>query len=122
MLDGAEAHEIGLKRGDRPLPTDAATLPNGDVLLVERHYSPMAGVSIQYKRITVAEIDAALATGDPVAGTVIARFGGGYTIDNMEALATRVTEAGDVLIYVMSDNNFSRRQQSLLMVYRLRAD
>ena len=41
------------------------------------------------------------------------------TVDNMEAIAARKNEAGETILYLMSDDNFSSDQRTLLMMFRL---
>ncbi len=41
------------------------------------------------------------------------------TIDNFEALATRRGPDGEILIYLMSDDNFSFFQRTLLLMFAL---
>ena len=41
-------------------------------------------------------------------------------IDNMEGLAVRRGANGETLLYMMSDNNFSRFQRTLLLMFELR--
>ena len=41
------------------------------------------------------------------------------SIDNMEGLAVRVNEKGETIVYMISDDNFSRIQRTVLLVFRL---
>ena len=43
----------------------------------------------------------------------------GYEIDNFEGIDTHVTESGDTVITLVSDNNFSMLQRTLLMQFVL---
>ena len=45
-----------------------------------------------------------------------------FNMDNMEALAVRQNEAGDTLVYIMSDNNYNRMQRNLVMMFKLDKD
>ena len=45
---------------------------------------------------------------------------GGFTGRNFEAIAARIGKNGEILIYVMSDDNFSVFQQTLLLVFALK--
>jgi hypothetical protein len=44
------------------------------------------------------------------------------SIDNFEGLAVERRPDGAVRIYIVSDDNFSSSQRTLLMVFELRAD
>lgn len=94
-------------------PTDAAALPNGDVLLLMRHYSAFDGVSAKVLHITAAEI----AAGTVLKGRELAHLSPPYAVDNMEALDIQVQADGTVRLFMMSDDNFSVRQQTLLLVF-----
>ncbi|NQV21247.1 MAG: esterase-like activity of phytase family protein [Rhodospirillales bacterium] len=104
-------------------PTDATTLPNGDVLVLERRYVAVKGGSMRLRRIPREEIVA----GARLSGTTIATIVPPLTVDNMEALAVREGSGGEILIYVMSDDNFNTgignflvpSQRTLLMMFRL---
>jgi hypothetical protein len=93
-------------------PTGAAMLPNGDVLVVERRFPPV-GARIRRFRATEIRADAALA------GVEIARLEGSLTVDNMEAIAARQSADGRVFVYLASDDNYSRFQRTLLMMFEL---
>ena len=96
-------------------PTDFALLPSGDVLALERAFSPLAGASARLQIIARQTIR----PGGYLKGREIARIKPPLTTDNFEGLA--VTEDGDgsTLIYVISDDNYSVLQRTLLFLFRL---
>ena len=96
-------------------PTDMATLPNGDILVLERHFSLARGMAARLTRLPAMSINA----GATIKGEVIADLAFPFNLDNMEALAVRQNDAGETLIYIMSDNNFNRLQRNLLMMFKL---
>lgn len=93
-------------------PTDAATLPNGDVLLLLRHYSVMTGASARLLHIPAAEIESGVVRGREIAAILPP-----LSVDNMEGLDVSLQQNGDVRLYLVSDDNFSSRQRTLLMVF-----
>lgn len=93
-------------------PTDATTLPDGDVLVLERRILPPAA---RIRRISAAE----LRPGNVPQPADIARLEGALTFDNMEGLAARRGDDGQTLIYILSDDNQSFLQQTLLMMFTL---
>ena len=92
-----------------------ALLPNGDLLLLERRFSMLAGVGMQMRLIEKDDI----VPGALVDGPVLIHVGQRYSIDNMEGLAVREDSNGDLLIYAISDNNFNMLQRTLLLMFRL---
>jgi len=97
-------------------PTDAALLPDGDVLVLERMYSLLMGANARIVRVAAAAIE----PGATLQGEEIARLSPPLTVDNMEGLAVRAAPDGNgVLLYVISDNNFSALQRTLLLQFRL---
>lgn len=105
---------ISLKSRDPFRPTDMAVIPGGDVLVLERRYNPLTGVGMQLRRVAASAIkpDATME------GEVLANLPPNYSIDNMEGLAVR-TSGRDTLVYALSDNNFSRVQRTLLLLFKL---
>ncbi|MEX0298704.1 MAG: esterase-like activity of phytase family protein, partial [Kordiimonas sp.] len=92
--------------------TDAATLPNGDVLLLMRYYSVLTGASAQIRHISKDEIASGV-----IRGKQIAELKRPLNVDNMEGLDVQILEDGTVRLFVISDDNFSSRQRTLFMVF-----
>lgn len=103
-------------------PTDMATLPNGDVLVLERRFNLLQGLSTRLRRIDTKTLANALEGDDPIEGELLATLAFPYNIDNMEGLAVRRDDAGRTLVYLVSDDNFNPLQRTLLMVFRLDDD
>ena len=100
---------------DQHRPTGADVLPNGDLLLRERRYSPAAGLSIRLRRVAYHEIR----PGARLVGEEIARFEPPLTYDNMEALAVWRDGQGRLLVALLSDDNFNILQRTLLLLFQL---
>lgn len=118
IADGRDISWFGVKPHDPFKPTDMARLPNGDILLLERRYSVLGGVGMQMRRIAADDVE----PGQVIDGEVLVNVGQRYSIDNMEGLAVREDENGDLLLYVISDDNFNRLQRTLLLMFRLPKD
>jgi len=98
------------------VPTSAATFPDGDVLLLERSYSEETKVTrVRLSRIAAGSI----AGGARLAGDELALLSPPRTVDNMEAVAIRQVDDDTLLIYVLSDDNYSATQRTLLMEFEL---
>ncbi|MDQ0503853.1 esterase-like activity of phytase family protein [Xanthobacter agilis] len=91
--------------------TDLAIAPNGDMYLLERHFSLSTGVLMQVRWFALAEVK----PGAVVSGTVLGTFDNGYEIDNMEGLAVTTNAAGETLLTMISDDNFSPIQRTILL-------
>lgn len=103
-------------RGKEPFSiTDAAFTAKGDLILLERRYSPLSGVGLRLRRIKAG----ALNEEGPLAGEELLNVGQSYTIDNMEGLAIRETAEGRLFLYLISDDNFSAAQRTLLLQFEL---
>ncbi len=115
IADGHDISWFAIEPREPYKPTDMARLPNGAILLLERRFPMLAGVGLQLRRIAADDIkpDAI------VDGEVLVDVGQRYSIDNMEGIAVREGENGDLLVYMISDNNFNALQRTLLLMFRL---
>ncbi len=96
-------------------PTGAATLPGGDVVVVERRFTLRGGVAAR-----LASIDsAAVRPGARLEGRVLAELRPPLTVDNFEGVDARRGAGGETLIYIVSDDNHNPLQQTLLMMFEL---
>lgn len=121
---GAYAGWIGRQGGWQPFayarsggfrPTDATALPDGNVAVLERHYSPATGVSA---RVVVLSRHA-VAPGRTVRGREILRLDGSMTVDNFEGIAARRDRNGKTVLYILSDDNFNPLQRTLLLTFEM---
>lgn len=95
------------------LPTGAAALPTGDVLLLERNYAKETG-----NRVRLSLLDAAVfAPGARLSPRELALLAPPLTVDNMESVAATPGPKGETLIYLLSDDNYSEDQRTLLMQF-----
>ena len=95
-------------------PSDAAELPDGDLLVLNRRFEP----PYNFTAILTIVPRAAIAPGRTVAGTPIATFAAPLIHDNFEALA--VTREGTAtIVWIASDDNQSILERSLLLKFRL---
>lgn len=94
--------------------TDMAALPDGRLLVLHRRFTIIDGVSAALSLVDRTTIT----RGALVQGREIARLASPLTVDNMEALAV-TREAGDTILWIASDDNFSAIQRTLLLKFRL---
>ena len=94
--------------------TDAALLPDGRLVLLNRDVSFFAGFTA---RLTVAELPA-LTDRALIVGREIAAFEGAVTRDNFEGLSV-TREGGRTILWLASDDNYNPLQRTLLMKFAL---
>jgi hypothetical protein len=93
-------------------PTDATTLPNGDVLVLERRFT-VFDRGARIVRIAAADIR----NGARLAGEEIARLLPPVQVDNFEGIDAIADPAGGVRVFLLSDDNFSAFQRTLLLQF-----
>ena len=91
--------------------TDLAFLPNGDLLVLERRFTPLTGVACRIRRIPLD----AIRPGARLDGETVLEADMGHQIDNMEALGVQAAGDGRVILTLFSDDNFSILQRNLLL-------
>jgi hypothetical protein len=95
--------------------SDGALTPAGDLLILERKFSWQTGLFIRLRRIPLA----AIAPGAVVDGRVLFDADLGQEIDNMEGLSVHRSARGDTVLTMISDDNFSALQRTLLLQFTL---
>jgi hypothetical protein len=95
--------------------SDAALIPGGDLVILERKFSWTGGLAIRLRRIALGSVR----PGALVDGPALFEADMGFEIDNMEGLAVHRTEAGDIVLTLISDDNFSVLQRTLLLQFAL---
>ncbi|MBZ6075859.1 esterase-like activity of phytase family protein [Microvirga puerhi] len=114
ILTGPRVGAFSVRRSDGYDISDLAFLPSGEIFLLERSFSLFQGFRVRLRRIAAdavkpdAEVD----------GTVIFESDPSHQIDNMEGLAVH-QEAEDTVLTLISDNNFSPLQRTLLLEFSL---
>jgi len=129
--DGGALSDVVLFAGDPSLPgtaaarlsyrpppgfriTDAAVLPDGRLLLLNRRFALFEGISA-----TLAIADPrGLAAGATLEAREVGALRAPLTVDNMEALSV-VVENGRTIVWIASDDNFFPLQRTLLMKFAL---
>jgi hypothetical protein len=115
LIGGATPGEFSVKRRDDFDISDSVTLPSGDVLLLERRFSWWTGLAMRLRRIAISDI----APRALVDGTGLLFADLGYEIDNMEGLSVHVSANGDTVLTLISDDNFSILQRTVLLQFKL---
>ena len=115
LIGGPSPGSFTVKRSLDYDVSDAALLPGGDVLLLERKFSWTGGLSVRLRRIALGEIK----PGALVDGPILFEADLGYEIDNMEGLSVHRSATGETVLTLISDDNFSVIQRTLLLQFVL---
>ena len=95
-------------------PTDAAQLPDGRILILNRRFA----LDSLFTGVLVLLDPSAMRKGDVLTGRVIARFEPPVISDNYEGLSVAM-ENGRPIIWIVSDDNYERWQRTLLLKFAL---
>jgi hypothetical protein len=115
LIGGPSPGQFAVRRTNNFDISDAVLLANGDLLILERKFSWLAGVGIRIRRIALKSV----APGAVVDGPSIFDADLGHEIDNMEGIDAHVTPEGDTVLTMVSDDNFSLIQRTLLLQFTL---
>jgi hypothetical protein len=111
---GSSYFAFGYRPPDGYKATDAAVLPNGMLLILNRRIAFPHGFSAKLTVVGPSEI----ARGQTVRGKLLATLASPLLVDNMEGLA--ITQENDrTIIWMISDNNFNAWQRTILMKFAL---
>jgi hypothetical protein len=97
-------------------PVDAAGLPDGGALVLERRVSLLTGFTSR-----IAWLPHAAFARDVLEPVEIATIAPPLASDNYEAIAVARHEDGALDVAILSDDNFSLFQRNILMLFRLDA-
>jgi len=112
---GRERGEFHVRRRGGFDITDAAFLPDGSLLLLERYFAAPIHLEIAIRRIAPGEVR----PGARIDGEVILQADRSAMIDNMEAIAVHEGASGRPVITIVSDDNFNFLQRTLLLQFEL---
>jgi hypothetical protein len=115
LVGGPSPGQFSVRRTDNFDISDATLLPSGELLVLERKFSLVNGVGIRIRNIPLKS----LAAGAVVDGPPIFAADLGNEIDNMEGIDSFVTAEGETVLTLVSDDNFSMIQRTLLLQFTL---
>lgn len=115
LIGGPSPGRFTIRRTENYDISDASLLPSGDLLILERKFSLTGGIGIRIRRIGID----AIAPGALVDGPSIFDAGLGQEIDNYEGLSAFMNDDGEIVLTLVSDDNFSLFQRTLLMQFTL---
>jgi hypothetical protein len=115
LIGGPHPGTFTIKRRANFDISDADLLPSGDLLILERRFGWTTGLFIRVRQIALADI----APGALVDGRVLFEADLGQEIDNMEGLSVHRSARGETVLTMISDDNFSALQRTLLLQFTL---
>jgi len=116
--DPTQSRNRPFQFGYRPpkgyVPSDAALLPDGRIIVLNRRFGLLDGFSAA---LTIVD-PAAIAPGAKVAGEALGEFAPPLNIDNMEGI-TATQEGGRTMLWLISDDNQVPIERTLLLKFQL---
>jgi len=112
LITKGKASAITLRRRDEFSITDAAALPDGDVVVLERRFRFSDGVRMRLRRISAQSIR----PGALLDGEILLAADSLYAIDNMEGLSVHRDAQGRTILTLISDDNYNPAFQSTLLI------
>jgi hypothetical protein len=107
--------EFSVKRIGEFDVSDCAVTPKGDLLVLERSFSRLKGVGMRIRRVPLANVT----PGAILDGPALFEADMNYQIDNMEGLSVHREAGGALVLTLISDDNFSIIQRTLLLQFTL---
>jgi hypothetical protein len=115
LVGGPTPGQFSVRRTENFDVSDSVLLASGELLVLERKFSWLAGLGIRLRRIALASV----APGAVVDGPSIFQADLGNEVDNMEGIDAHVTAEGETVLTMVSDDNFSPLQRTLLLQFTL---
>jgi len=115
LIGGPKPGFFSIKSSDEFDITDCAVTPGADLLILERHFSWRRGVAMRLRSVPLADI----VPGALLEGRILVSADMGYQIDNMEGLSVHRAANGDTVLTMVSDDNFSIIQRTILLQFTL---
>jgi len=112
-VEGTPVTQMRYQPPDGYRTTDAALLPDGRILIVNRRWRLLEGLSAK-----LSLLRGRLAPGAVLHSEEVADFHRPVTFDNMEGLSV-TREGGRTIVWLTSDDNYSPLQRTLLMKFAL---
>lgn len=115
LVGGPTPGQFSVRRSEEFDISDATLLPTGDLLILDRKFSWLSGIGIRIRRIPLVSV----APGAVIDGPSIFEADLADEVDNMEGIDAHVTAEGETMLTMVSDDNFSPIQRTLLLQFTL---
>jgi hypothetical protein len=118
LIGGHAPGNFSVVRSDDFNATDCVVAPDSSVFLLERRFSWARGVAMRIRRFPLS----AFVPGATLDGQILMSADMGFQIDNMEALGVHRDKRGNTVLTLMSDDNFSMLQRTLLLQFAVMSE
>jgi len=115
LINGTNFGAFAVRRKDDFDVSDCTTTPRGDLLILERRFTWTAGVALRIRRVPLSQVK----PGALIDGPELIFADMGYQVDNMEGIAVHRAPNGELVLTLISDDNFSPIQRNLLLQFTL---
>lgn len=116
IVGGRRPGRFTVKRHDGYAVTDLAILPSGNIVMLERRARPPFFLSTRIRKLMIGDI----VPGAVVDGPVLLEASLSQEIDNLEGISAHRGPDGATVLTLISDDNFSAFQRTLLLQFELR--
>lgn len=113
LIGGAAPGKFTVKRLDGFDVSDCAVSPGAELFVLERRASWTRGLATRIRRISLSKIK----PGAAVDGPILMEADLGFNIDNMEGLSVHRGPSGEIVLTLVSDDNFSALQRTVLLQF-----
>jgi len=104
-----------VKRTDDFDVSDCSVTPDADLLVLERRFSWRQGLAMRIRRVPLAQVQ----SGAIIDGPVLIEADMGFQIDNFEGLGVHRGAGGELVLTLVSDDNFAIFQRTILLQFAL---
>lgn len=115
LIGGPSPGKFAFTRSNDFDITDAVITFDGDLLILERSFSLLRGAGMRIRRVPLTQVK----PGAVIEGSVVFEADRNYQIDNMEGLSIHRGPAGETVLTLISDDNFSPLQRTILLQFTL---
>jgi hypothetical protein len=115
FLIGPGGGTFTVKRTDEFDVSDCTVTPRGDLLILERRFSWARGLAVRIRRVPLSRIAPRALIDGP--NLIFADMG--QQVDNMEGMAVHRAADGTLVLTLVSDDNYSSLQRTMLLQFTL---
>ena len=110
LLSDNKLKKVYVKKRGSFKPTDMSSLPDGNILLLERSFSPVRGASARISVIKYEDLE----PNSVILPLTLDTLKPPMVVDNFEGISFLKLNDGGYYIFILSDDNFNFLQKTLL--------